>query len=182
MLLKMAAFSESENDYTLALYYLNLYYLLNPSPEVRQKIEDLAALHNLGGYNFSELDYFLFLYNQYFVYISSFHVGVAFLLLLIMVWRRWKGRALMYFPFFLMGFLVAGTFTANFGLLYRRGIVALDQSILMEGPSVAASVEGTLDKGHKVVIKDKTDIWYKVEWQGQEAWVNRKNILLLENL
>lgn len=182
MLLKMAAFSETDNNYTLALYYLNLYYLLNPSSEVRQKIEDVAATYNLGGYTFSELDYFIFLYNQYFVYISSTHVAIATLFLLIMAWRRYKGKALMYYPFFFLGFLLAGIFTANFGLLYRRGIVANDNTLLMEGPSVAASVEGTLDKGHKVIIKDKTDIWYKVEWQGKEAWLNRKNVLLIENL
>lgn len=181
MLLKMAAFAETDANYTLALYYLNLYYLLNPSGEVRQKIEDLAAQYNLTGYVFSELDYFIFLYNQYFVYISSAYVVLTLLFAAIMAWRRYKNKALMYYPFFFFGFLLAGILTANFGLLYRRGIIANDASILMEGPSVAATLEGGLDKGHKVVIKDQTDIWYKVEWQEKEAWVNKKNLLLIEN-
>ncbi len=181
MLLKMSAYTESANDFTLALYYLNLYYLHNPSLEVRQKIEDLATFNSLSGYVFSELDYFLFLYNQYFIYICSFHVGMAFLFLGIMVYRKWRGRLMMYNPLFFLAFVLASAFTANFGLLYRRGIVAADQAMLMQGPSSGSDFVQHLNRGHKLVIKDQTDIWYKVEWQGSTSWINKKNLLIIEN-
>jgi cell filamentation protein len=38
-----------------------------------------------------------------------------------------------------------------------------------------------VEKGNKLVVSDKNDIWYKVEWQGQTSWINEKNILLIEN-
>lgn len=181
MLLKMSAYCESTQQFTQALYYLNLYYLHNPGTEVRQKIEDISTVNNLSGYTFSELDYFLFLYNQYFIYICSFHVFMAFVFLAVMLYRKFKQKPLVYNPLFFIGFLLAAGFTANFGLLYRRGIVSNDQSILMSGPSNGADYNGRIDQGHKLVITDRNDIWYKVEWQGQAQWINKKNILLIEN-
>jgi len=181
MLLKMSAYSEGSGNATQALYYLNLYYLLNPNGDVRQKIEDLATANALQGYVFSELDYLIFLYNQYFVYICSFHLLMALLFLGIMVYRKWKGLALIYNPLFFIVFLLAAGFTANFGQIYRRGIIASEHAMLMQGPSGGSDFVQYVEKGNKLVVSDKNDIWYKVEWQGQSSWINEKNLLLIEN-
>src|SRR5699024_6607043 len=65
MLLKMAFINEGLGNYSKALYYLNIYYLKTSDKEVRLKIEELAEKHQLSGYQFTDVDFFLNFYHRY---------------------------------------------------------------------------------------------------------------------
>ncbi len=57
-----------------------------------------------------------------------------------------------------------------------KGIVKQDQSLLMSGPSAASEPIELIGQGNKVTILESNDLWSKIEWQEQEAYIRNKNI------
>ena len=49
----------------------------------------------------------------------------------------------------------------------------------MEAPSAGSDLIDITGKGHKVVVSGKTDVWYKIEWQGKDGYIKAKNVKLL---
>ena len=49
----------------------------------------------------------------------------------------------------------------------------------MEGPSAGAEVLDVIGKGNKVTIDKQTDVWLKIEWNGQSGYVKNNNVRLL---
>lgn len=181
MLLKMASYCELQNDYTFALYYLNRYYVLNPGISVREKIQDLAVNQSLVGYTFSELDFLIFLFYQYYIFINATLLLGTLTFLGIIIFRRYKRKPLIYYHLFFIAFITATLILTNFGYLYRRGIIKKDNTYLFGGPSAGAGVKFIVSKGHKLVVREKNDIWWKVIWKDQEVWCLEENLLMLEN-
>jgi len=66
MLMKMAFIQEGLGDYTMALYYLNDYYTITSNELVLEKMENLAEKHSLMGYDYSDTDYFISVYHEYY--------------------------------------------------------------------------------------------------------------------
>ena len=66
----------------------------------------------------------------------------------------------------------------NFGLDRPRGILISDNTYIMEDPSSAADLVEITGKGHKVKIKGKKDVWYKIEWKDEIAWVRENNLIM----
>lgn len=181
MLLKMAAITEPARDYTSTLYYLNLYYVQNPNPAVKGKILELAERHELKGYDLTEVDYFLFLYFHYYHYILATILAFAIILLAGMIWRRLQKKPLVYYPLFFIVSVTVAVALVNLSNLYRRGIISGKRVYLMEGPSSGAPLLSVVGQGHKVLIKEKTDMWFRIDWNGKDAYINRSNLLVLEN-
>lgn len=181
MLLRAGLAEEALSRPSQALYWFNLYYIENPDRLVKDHIQALAREQSYQGYEFGELDYAQYLYNRYYLYICGTLLGAFGLMFLTLLWRRWQRKPLMYVPFFFLGFAVASALAINFDRLYQRGIVTAEANWLMEGPSPGAHRALVLGLGHRVLILDHVDGWYKIAWQGQNLFINDQNVKVLEN-
>ncbi len=177
MLLRMAYIKEGLNDYTNALYYLNLYYLEQPSDEVLEKMSELAAEHNLTGYEFTEwdviLNYYVLLYEE--ILVALFALSVLLLGMIILKKAKSQKRPT---GFGITYVLVTAVlfYLLNFGQVKNRGIILNGNSYIMSGPSSGSDVIDIAKKGHKVKMLKKNDVWVQIEWGSELAYIKQKNI------
>jgi len=180
MLLKMAYIKEGLGDVTGAQYYLNEYYLATSNELALQKMEDLAEANQLEGYQHNDITFFFNLYYKNYNWLIIGLLILTTVLVTVIIVQKRKYQASPWFNSFLLLFLLASLFIlVNFGKDYNRGVIIKNNTFIMAAPSSAANLIDVTTKGHKVVVDGKEDVWYKIEWRGQEGYVKAKNVRLL---
>jgi hypothetical protein len=64
-----------------------------------------------------------------------------------------------------------------YGAEFNRGIIADANTFVMAGPSPGSNVLERLGEGHRLDIVGKQDVWLKVRWRGQIAYVKENGVL-----
>ncbi|MDW7694155.1 SH3 domain-containing protein [Flammeovirgaceae bacterium SG7u.111] len=179
MLLKMAYVKEALGDYTNTLYYLNLYYMYSADNRALTKMEELASAYDLKGYKLNDGERFLSFYYKSF---KEINIGaiIVFLVILGFLIKNKIRKHNYLLPAFslliLMGFFF---FLNNFAVNGNKGIVSNDETFLMDAPSAGARVVEKIKKGHRLKVIDEKDIWYKVAWDEEEAFVRKHNMKIV---
>lgn len=180
MLVKMAFINEGLGDYSMALYFLNLYYLRTPEKAVLKKMEELAREHRLAGYEFND---FNILENIYYKYASQITLGVFTLSLLILAAIYRQKRKKRKTPAALAGAylltLAIVFYLVNFDTPVHKGIITSETAYLMEDPSAASNLVEVVQQGHRVRIVGEKDIWLKIKWNGENAFIRKNNVVTL---
>ncbi len=180
MLLKMAYIKEGLGDITGAQYYLNEYYLATSNEQALQKMEDLAEANQLEGYQHNDITFFFNLYYKNYNWLIIGLIILSTVLLAVIILQKRKYHISPWLNSFLLLLLLAVLFVlVNFGKDYNRGVIIKNNTFIMAAPSSAANLIDVTTKGHKVIVDGKKDVWYKIEWLGQEAYVKAKNVKLL---
>jgi hypothetical protein len=179
MLLRMAYIKEGLEDYTKALYYLNLYYLYQADDKVLIKMSELAEKKKLSGYQFTDYEFFMSLYHKYYYHL----LGVSFVLMLtiLVLVLRAKRKKEPILSLALINLILLGLFFYLFNFVgnNQRGIIDEDYTYLMSSPSAGANTLGVLEKGHRLEILGQQDIWYQVLWGEKLAYIRKDNILII---
>jgi hypothetical protein len=179
MLLKMAYIEEGLQQTGRALYYLSLYYQVTKEAGVLEKMDELAAKYRLEGYARSDSDRFMtFYYDHHYKITLVLAALLVFIISFTFYVKRKSGKPLVpliVFMFAAVGFLVH----VNWGEERVSGIVGESQTYLMSGPSSGATVVGVIDGGHKVKVLGQHDVWIKIEWHGQAAYIKESSLLPL---
>ncbi|MBL3656315.1 tetratricopeptide repeat protein [Fulvivirga sediminis] len=177
MLLKMAYIKEGLGDYSMALYYLNLYYLQTSDKKVLSKMEELADKKDLKGYNYADFEFFETVFFKYFNPIIYTLLAISILLFAIAIRYKKKSEYSPVIPVILNILVLALLFyTLNFGREYHKGIVVQSNTYLMEGPSAGAEVIAIIGKGHRLPVYKNHDVWTQTEWQGKKAFIKTNKI------
>jgi hypothetical protein len=177
MLLKMAFIKEGLGDYTNALYYLNLYYLQTYEKRVLKKMENLAEQHKLSGYNYDDVEFFLNLYHQYHLQIDFLIIGFVFMFFGILFYRKKtiniqsRSHGIVY-----ICLLLILLFINNYGREHTKAIVTSADVPIMKGPSPGSDVVDVISKGHRVSVLEQDDVWIKISWEENEAYIKAFNI------
>jgi len=179
MLLKMAFIKEATGDYTSALYYLNVYYKYNPNKKVLKKMEDLAGKYKLTGYRYTDLEYFISLYNQYYYYISFSFLFFAVSYFGYLIIKKFQKKKLGFRPLVFILILATAYIFANYDIIPPKGIISKQGTWLMSAPSSASEPVAMIDKGHRVMILEKQDIWYRILWEDKSAYILESHLLLI---
>jgi tetratricopeptide (TPR) repeat protein len=178
MLLKMAYIREGLGDYANALYYLNLYYLRTNNKRALRKMEDIAKKYDLQGYRFTDLEFFLNIFHRYYFTVV---LSLSSLLVLLLSYMLYKKQRLHEKPGFSLFYTILTLlilfYVVNLGKSYHQGIIIHPDTYLMAGPSAGSKLIGIVDQGHRVKVKGKKDVWVKVEWEDQEAYIRENNLL-----
>jgi len=180
MLLRMAFIQEGLGEYSQSLYYLNEYYLMTFDEDVLSKITSLSEEHKLRGYEFSDIDYirgFLKQYQYLFVYflIALAMAGLAYYVLKASNdTSRPYGFGVSYL--LILAFLF---YLTNFSALPDYGIIVDSNTYLMTAPSAGSDVLSVVPEGHRVRVAGWEDVWARIEWDGQTAYVRQDNLRLL---
>lgn len=180
LLLRLAYIHEGLNQIGDALYYLNLYYQATRDPEARYKIKELAEAHQLAGYDQEEMDVALAYYQQYHTTTS---LSLAVLLSLcfgLALYLRWKKRSPLVPVILSFLFVAVLAVHVNLPTQLRSGIISLENSFIMSGPSSGADVVSVVSAGHRVRILGTKDVWTKIEWNGAPAYIKSRRILSIE--
>lgn len=182
MLLKMAYIKEGLGDYTQALYFLNLYQLHFPDLRVLKKMSALAEKNQLKGYEYNDLEYFIALYHEFYYQIFYILIGLTTLFFIYNVIRLFIAKTYPKSRLYLLLFIIGIVYTfINFGIPSYKGIVVNDGCYLMDGPSAGAKYLGMLNKGHRINILNKEDVWYAVIWDDKTAFIKENNLALVSN-
>ncbi|KAA5542428.1 SH3 domain-containing protein [Adhaeribacter rhizoryzae] len=181
MLLKMAYTQEAQQNYTATIYYLHLYYNKRPSRAVLKKMEDLAQRQQYLGYEYSDFEFFQTQLQKYYYPIlqGMLMLAVAILTIMIFIYRQKKilpGRTE---QVLFLGYLLFIGFYINFLSFGRKGIIRQNGIAIMAAPAAGARWLATTNQGHRINLKGERDIWYETEWNGQRAFIRKKNVLEL---
>lgn len=177
MLLKMAYIREGLNDYALALYYINLYYLHTSNDRALRKMAELAEKHKLSGYAYDDARFFLNLYHKYQDEFYILVMALALVLFSLMLYQKkvTRQRPIGFGVFYLI-ILTSLFYLNNFALDRPQAIIDKPQAYLMKGPSSASGVYDVIDRGHRVYVLGKEDVWIKIRWQEQEVYIRENNL------
>lgn len=180
--LKLSYIYENSGDYPQALYYLNNYYNLNPGDKVFDKMNQIALENKYSGFDRTDLNFLLMLYQQYFNYLVIFLVIVALYIFWILVRKKYfhqgvSGRniaIILLYLVFLLGLINA---PGN----YKSGIIKSKRAYLRTQPTAAAAIEGFITEGNKLNVLGQDDIWLKVLWKRKLVFIKRSDLWLVEN-
>ncbi|WP_210486175.1 SH3 domain-containing protein [Rufibacter aurantiacus] len=180
MLLKMAYIHEGLQQYTQSMHYLQLYYSKHPSRSVLRKMEEVGLQQHLSGYEYTDWNFFKTQFYKYYTQILELLlvVAVVAITLLLVNWTKKKSIS----PetkFMVLTYLAFVFYFANFLSLDQQGIIQNSNVPIMAAPSAGAGLIATVSLGHKVNILGEQDIWYRIEWNEQTAYIRKNNLLLL---
>ncbi len=178
MLLKMAFITEGLKDYSRALYYLNLYYAKTTDKRALKKMEKLAEVHELKGYNYTDTSFFTMLYKKYGKHLTIFLMAAS-ILLLVFLYKRKKERPIGLGVFLTVLLLLLFYHVNNPGF-FEKGIITAPNAYMMKTPSSGADLIEIIDPGHRVNIIDQNDVWLEIEWDGETGFVREGNISLVK--
>lgn len=181
MFLKMAYIQEGLNNIGLAMYYLNMYFLASNDKSVITKMETMAAKFNLKGYESSDAGKFLGFYHDYHFYISVFLVALCCLLLSIIFFVKFKRNSKPVASLILMTLVILVlSIHLNFGERIKSGVITEADTFVMEGPAAGSPVTEIINEGHRVEILGSKDVWLKVEWNDEVAYIKNNKVLPIE--
>lgn len=177
MLLKMAYIEEGLRHVGQAMYYLNLYYTVTNDKTTLEKINELATKYNLEGYESSDADKFISFYHDYYSWISLALAALLILMLSIMFYSKFtlKVRPIAGFVVMVI-FLIGFSVHLFYGRQIATGIISNASTYVMSGPSAASNVIEIVNDGHRVEILGKKDVWMKILWNGEVAYIKENSL------
>ncbi len=179
MLLKMAFIQEGLENYVDALYYLNLYYVKSGNKKALVKMQEIAAANELEGYEFTDQDYLLNIVSKYKLLIQITLIAFALLLFAYII-QKFKKNESARLALMFQVIVMATLFIFNNEIFEReRAIVLNDHTLLRSAPSAAAEPLEAIAKGHRVRVLEQSDVWVKIEWNDQSAYLRKGRIRLI---
>ena len=177
MLLKMAYVNEGLNHIGAAMYYLNLYYLATADKSTLPKMAELADKYNLEGYETTDSDRIWTFYLNYHLYISLALAAFLILMFSVVYHARVKLHQRPLGSFAALAVLAVLLFIhQQYGTHPKKGILSNASNYIMEGPSAGASVIDVVGDGHRVDILGQKDVWLKIRWEDQIAYVKENAV------
>lgn len=179
MLLKMAFIKEGLEEYVEALYFLNLYYIQSGNKKALVKMQEIATANHLEGYQYTDQDFMINILNKNRLYIET---GMIILIVFLLIYaiRKFQKKQSASLPLFFQILLMALLFVfSNEFFTSEKAIVMADHTLLRSAPSAAAETLDSINKGHKVRVLDQSEIWVKIEWNDQPAYLRKGRIRVL---
>lgn len=170
MLVKMAFIKEGLGNNVQALYYLDQYYTLTSDKSVLLKMQELATENRLNGYQVEDKDFFLNFLNLYWLEIQLALLAVSIFLLVFTYRTKKQKRMPLGIPILQVIILVAFLALSNNWVQQGTAIIQ-SPTLLMSGPSAGAEPVGWVNEGHKVKVMDQSDVWTKIQWENEEAYI-----------
>ena len=181
MLLKMAFVKEGLGDFTNALYYLNLYYLKTYDKKVLKKMEKMAEQNKLSGYNYDDKELFLNMYQKYQVQIDMLVICLVLTFFGYLVYqKRIRKKISLSLIWTFVGILIALFLVNNYGREKQKAIISSANVFLMTGPSPGSDVIDVVSFGHRVPVLDHEDVWVKISWNEQTAFIKNNNLKYID--
>jgi len=174
---KLAYIYEKQNDYTRTLYYLSMIYNQQPRQNILNKISEIAANHNLAGYEVDDFSFVFLFFKKYALYFTLFLLVVgmyAFGVLLHKSQNKENIRAR--HKWIVMAYLIALLLLLNLPDSYQIAIVHKSPAYLRDIPSSAAPAKWSIPKGNKVIVIGEEDQWLRIWWNQHPLYVRKIDV------
>ena len=178
MLLRMAFIQDASDNYAEALYYLDLYYRTSADRQTVGKIEEIATEYELIGYQYNDTHYFLALFEKFKLQLITLLLSIALLQFAYVYVKARKNEKAYVASVFQVLTVILILIAINAGSS-QNGIITNDQTLLRSGPSAGAEPIEIVQKGHKVIILDQSDVWAKILWNGDEVFIRNNRLKLI---
>ncbi len=179
--LKLAFIYESLGDFPKAIFYLNNYYNLNPDDEVFEKMNKMAIENKFRGFERSDLNFILVLYQQFYIYILYSVILIGIFILVILFRKKIYNKKILRRHMILVGlFIVFLLIFINVPNSYQSAIVN-KKSFFREQPSSGAPIVGIIETGNKINIFGEEDIWLKVLWNRKVVYIHKNDTWILNS-
>jgi uncharacterized protein YgiM (DUF1202 family) len=180
MLLKLAYITEGLGEYEKALYYLQTYYRRTFDDLALDKMQKLSETYGLAGYERNDLNYVQDKIGRYFDEIVYSLLLVQSFLLLLMAYKRYKLMSKPLYSWISSLLVVITLFVViNFFGEGKNAIIAKNNTYLMKGPSAGADLLSIVDKGHKVTLLDRGEVWSQIRINEDVVYIRSKHLLQL---
>ena len=181
LFLKLASIKEKKGDFLKTLYYLNKAYELDPNEKILAKLNEIATLHELKGYELSDFNFLILFYKQYSGFLVAILLILGIYIFVILFIKKYKSD---YIPInqkvFLVIYLFGVGMLLNLPDKYHQGIINHDGVLLHSEPSAAAPIEVSIDKGNRLNVLGGNDIWRRVIWNEKFLYLKESDIWLVE--
>ncbi len=180
MFLKMAFIKEGLGDYVQSLYYLDQYYNLTADKSVLLKMQELAEENGLGGYDVGDKDFFMNFLN---LYRSEIQIGLLVICVFLLVFSyqsKKKNHLPVGVPVLQVLLLAVLLIVSNDWLQKDTEIIQIP-TLLMSGPSAGSEPIGWVVEGHKIEVLDRSEVWTKISWKNEEAYIRNSKLQVAEN-
>jgi len=178
MLWRMAYVHEGLGHYPTALYYLSLAQARHPRQATWAKMSELAQHYRLTGYPDTWRQQLLITFRRYYYRLLQVLLVVAVLGAMLLFTRHRRYHR---------GWWIAyGAYVAGIGLFLnllgpeRNGLVTRPRAALMAGPSPGATWLTTAAAGDRLLVLGRQDVWYRVQWQGHDAYIRQHDLLMVD--
>lgn len=178
MLLKMAFIQDGSDNFSEALYFLDLYYQKTGDRSVVTKIEELAEENDVKGYQYDDLQFFSILLKKYNSE-GQIILGSLALLLLVYAYRKSKNG---YRPTTAFTFQVVVLLCLMFISNYQpqnKAIIESEATLLRSAPSAGGEPIEFVSKGHRVDVLDQANVWTKISWDGEVVYVRNGRLKII---
>lgn len=176
MLVQLSLIASQKKDYIAYLYWLNLYFQVNPNTKIAEKIENTANAYELSGYEISDNRWFLVYYHYYYKFIA---LGFCVFISILLIFFFLKKQPIMAFRrngVLLLLFLLATILLLNLVPPIKEAVIARENTYLMFAPSSASQVVGIASKGQKVDVTGQNDAWLEIIWNKQKVFVKKSQV------
>lgn len=181
LFLKLAYTKEKKGDYLKTLYFLNKAYEIEPNEKILAKLNEIATIHELKGYELSDFNFLILFYKQYSGFLVAILLVLGIYIFVILFLKKYKNS---YVPsnqkFFLIVYLVGVALLMNLPDKYHQGIINRDGVLLRTEPSSAADIAGEINKGNRLNVIGGNDIWRRVLWNDQLVYLKENDLWLVE--
>lgn len=145
-------------------------------------MDALAIKNHLTGYEFTDYEYFVSLYNKFNYQIFFFIVGISVIVFLYSVYKVFFSVNYVKFRLYMSFLLILVSYAfINLGIPSYKGIVATENTLVVDSPSAAGKVVGRAKKGNRVNILKKDELWYEIIWNNKVAFVKNDKLLVIVN-
>lgn len=177
-LARMAQIEESSENIIRSLYYLSTLYYYYSDTRVIRKMEIMGDRYKLKGYSYSELEYFVSLYKEYYHWIIFSLIGLGVPFIFYLYRRRKQGLRLGLRPLFFLLILGSVFYINNVDITPVMGIIS-NPCTLMSAPSPGSEYIETVSAGHRVRVIEKAGAWYQIDWNNKKVYVRDLELLLI---
>jgi len=179
--LKLASIKEKKGDFLKSIYYLNKAFELSPSGKILTKLNEIASLHELKGYELSDFNFLILFYKQYSGFLIALLMILGIYIFVILFIKKYKSEfAPLNQNIFLLVYLIGVALLLNLPDKYHQGIINHDGVLLRLQPSSAAPIVERIDKGNRLNVLGGNDIWKRVIWNDQFLYLKESDIWLVE--
>lgn len=182
MLLKMAYIEEQKGDVPNALYYLSSYYYLKPDREIHIRMERMASKINLKGYDYTDFEYFNYLYRENYYYIISFLLSLSGIYFVHLILKKIKGNPFGIRPLIFFAVLISLFYFTNFDFSTPKVITRRNNVLIMTNPAAGSDVASVVSRGQQFRVIGKEDIWYRIELENRTNYVRKSDVWLIGKL
>jgi len=178
MLLRMAYVQEGLGHYPAALYYLSMAQARQPRLSTWRKMAALARDRRLTGYPETWREDLLLTFRRYYYLgLQGLLIGAVVGGILLLARRRTVARG--WWTAYGVYLVLIGVYLNLLGT-ERAALVARPRAALMSGPSAGATWLTTATAGDRLIVQSQQDTWYRVQWQGQDAYIRVQDLLLVQ--